>query len=125
MEHPWTVARSKTAVLISASIQAGAILGGAEPREREAFAEFGDHLGTAFQIVDDIIDVTGEAARIGKTPGKDRILGKVTFVSVFGLEKARRMARQETFMALESLSTIKKDVADLERFPRILAERDS
>jgi len=124
-EHPWTVARSKTAVLISASVQAGAILGGAGPREREAFAGFGDHLGTAFQIIDDIIDVTGEAARIGKTPGKDRIQGKITFVSVFGLEEARRMSRKETSMAIDFLSTIERDVADLERFPRILEERDN
>ncbi|HON33392.1 MAG: polyprenyl synthetase family protein [Thermovirgaceae bacterium] len=123
-EHPWTVARSKTAVLLSACVQAGAILGEAGPEERRLFAEFGDHLGTAFQIADDIIDVTGRVSKTGKTPGKDSAQGKITFVSVFGLEEAKRMAGEETYRARKALSAIGRDVAALERFTGMLAARD-
>jgi geranylgeranyl diphosphate synthase type II len=123
-DHPWTVARSKTAVLLSACIQAGVILGGASPHERSLFAGFGNHLGTAFQIVDDIIDVTGDASKTGKTPGKDNDQGKVTFVSVFGLEKAKGLAGLEMAKAQKALSAIDRDVAALGRFIEILAERD-
>ena len=123
-EHPWAVAKSKTAVLLSACIQTGAILGGAGPEERRLLAEFGDHLGTAFQIADDIIDVTGQASKTGKMPGQDIARGKITFVSVFGLEEAKRMAAEETSRAQKALFSIKRDVTTLERFPRMLAERD-
>ena len=123
-EHPWTVARSKTAVLLSACVQAGAILGGAGPEERRLFAEFGDHLGAAFPIADDIIDVTGQGSKTGKIPGKDSAQGKITFVSVFGLEEAKRMAEEETSLAQKALSAIERDVAALERFPEMLAGRD-
>lgn len=123
-DHPWIVARSKTAVLLSACLQTGVILGGASQHERSLFAGFGNHLGTAFQIVDDIIDVTGDASKTGKTPGKDNDQGKVTFVSVFGLEEARRLARLERAKAQKALSAIDRDVAALGRFLEILAERD-
>ena len=122
-KHPWEVARSKTAVLISSSVASGAILAGATFEERSAFADYGDHLGTAFQIVDDILDVTGRSSEIGKTPGKDQVQGKATFVSVYGLEKAAELASGETCRALEALALIERDISVLRAFPEILRQR--
>jgi geranylgeranyl diphosphate synthase, type II len=82
--------RAKTGALIGAAVELGALLGGADPARRAAFAAFGLRLGVLFQIADDILDVTGSAASLGKSPGKDAAAGKLTYPGVFGLEAARR-----------------------------------
>lgn len=84
--------RLKTGALISFSCTAGAILGKAAEPLRLALSAYAHDLGLAFQIVDDLLDVEGSAAEIGKTPGKDRAAGKATFVSILGLERARAQA---------------------------------
>ena len=84
--------RMKTGRLFDISCQAGAILGGADEAARTALASYTEALGLAFQIVDDILDETGDAARIGKKVGKDAAAGKATFVSLLGLEAARERA---------------------------------
>lgn len=122
-DHPWNVAGAKTAILIKSSVVSGAILGGASEIKRKAFSDFGYHLGTAFQIVDDIIDVTGDGSGIGKTPGKDFSLGKMTFVAAFGIENAKQLAATETQRAVEALELIEGDTADLKIFPEILRKR--
>ncbi len=122
-EHPWEVARSKTAILIRSSVTSGAILSGATKAEISALAAYGDHLGTAFQIVDDILDVTGRRSDIGKTPGKDSMQGKVTFIRIYGLERAMELASEETCRALEALSDIDRDVSTLKAFPEMLRQR--
>lgn len=122
-DHPWNVAGAKTAILIRSSVVSGAILGGASENKRKAFSDFGYHLGTAFQIVDDIIDVTGDGSRIGKTPGKDSSQGKMTFVAAFGIENAKKLAATETQRAIEALVRIEGDTADLKVFPEILRKR--
>ncbi|UYN93227.1 MAG: polyprenyl synthetase family protein [Enhydrobacter sp.] len=84
--------RLKTGALISFSCSAGAILGKAADPLRHALLAYAHDLGLAFQIVDDLLDVEGEAATIGKTPGKDEATGKATFVSILGRERARAQA---------------------------------
>ena len=84
--------RLKTGALISFSCTAGAILGKAADPMRHALAAYAHDLGLAFQIVDDLLDVEGSAAELGKTPGKDVAAGKATFVSILGLERARMQA---------------------------------
>ncbi len=84
--------RLKTGALISFSCTAGAILGKAADPLRNALSAYAHDLGLAFQIVDDLLDVEGDAAEIGKTPGKDAAAGKATFVSILGLERARAQA---------------------------------
>jgi|SRR5579883_1023239 farnesyl diphosphate synthase len=84
--------RLKTGALISFSCTAGAILGKAAESLRMTLAAYAHDLGLAFQIVDDLLDVEGSAAEIGKTPGKDAAAGKATFVSILGLERARAQA---------------------------------
>ena len=84
--------RLKTGALISFSCTAGAILGKAPEQMRAALSAYAHDLGLAFQIVDDLLDVEGSAAELGKTPGKDAAAGKATFVSILGLERARAQA---------------------------------
>ena len=83
----------KTGALIAFAAESGAILGGAGAAERGALRSFAEAMGLAFQIQDDVIDVTGDAASVGKATGKDGIAGKATFVSLLGLEGARARAR--------------------------------
>jgi farnesyl diphosphate synthase len=84
--------RLKTGALISFSCMAGAILGKASEPMRMALAAYAHDLGLAFQIVDDLLDIEGTAAELGKTPGKDQAAGKATFVSILGKERARAQA---------------------------------
>lgn len=102
-DFPFKVAAQKTGVLIAACVEAGAVAGGADKKGAEAFRSYGMHLGTAFQVIDDILDVTSSALELGKTPGKDAALEKRTFVSTFGLDGARELARKESDQALEAL----------------------
>ncbi|MDE2200792.1 MAG: polyprenyl synthetase family protein, partial [Rhodospirillales bacterium] len=82
----------KTGRLIQYSAEAGAILGRAAPVQRQLLAAYGRDIGTAFQIADDLLDVEGSAAEIGKATGKDAAAGKATLVGVLGLERARAQA---------------------------------
>jgi geranylgeranyl pyrophosphate synthase len=89
--------RAKTGCLLTASVELGAVLAGVDDARREALAEFGAGLGLAFQIADDILDATATEDELGKSPGKDADAGKLTFVTLYGLESARaRLADLET-----------------------------
>ncbi len=81
--------RHKTGDLLRASVELGAVLAGAGPETEQAFAAFGADLGMAFQVADDILDATATAKELGKSPGKDEAVGKLTFVTLYGLERAR------------------------------------
>jgi farnesyl diphosphate synthase len=94
--------RAKTGALLSACVRGGAILGGASGRALERLARYATAIGLAFQVVDDVLDATGDAEHLGKTAGKDAAARKATYVSVHGLEKARALAaslRQEALDA--------------------------
>ena len=82
----------KTAALIAAATEVGALAAGAGPQERERMRAYGDRLGLCFQAVDDLLDVTGNAASLGKTPGKDAAEDKATLVAAMGLRGARAEA---------------------------------
>ena len=84
----------KTGALIRASAAAGAIMGGAGEREVDAVDRAAAELGLAFQIVDDILDVEGASAALGKTAGKDAAAGKLTYPALFGLDRSRVMAAE-------------------------------
>ncbi|MBL8860677.1 MAG: polyprenyl synthetase family protein [Planctomycetes bacterium] len=104
----------KTAALIAASAEMGAIAARSRPTERIAAQAYGLALGRCFQAVDDILDVTGDAATLGKTPGKDQAAGKATLVAVLGLDGARQRARElaaEARRAAEGLGAVKGDLA--------------
>ncbi len=95
--------RRKTGALCSASSEIGAIHAGGDGEHRTALAEYGEALGLAFQIVDDILDRTGSSETLGKTPGKDLRFGKSTFPALFGLEESRRQAQALVERALDCL----------------------
>jgi geranylgeranyl diphosphate synthase, type II len=96
--------RRKTGALIQASVELGGLAAGlAQAPAYPALSAFGAHIGLAFQIQDDILDVTGETSVIGKNQGADAALGKPTYPSVFGLEGARRLAVQHRDRALAAL----------------------
>jgi geranylgeranyl pyrophosphate synthase len=96
--------RRKTGALIQASVELGGLAAGlAHAPAYPALTAYGAEIGLAFQIQDDILDVTGETSVIGKTKGQDAALGKPTYPSVFGLEAARRLAVQHRDRALAAL----------------------
>ncbi len=93
----------KTGALITASVVIPAILGGASKTEKDALTQFGQHLGLLFQITDDILDVTSTQEVLGKTPHKDMLQEKTTYVSLLGLEKAQKLATEEATQAKDAL----------------------
>jgi len=82
----------KTGKLIQAALLVGAVLAGASPARRKALSDYGEALGLAFQIADDVLDVVGERSRLGKNTGGDSAPGR-RLPGVFGLEESRRQAR--------------------------------
>jgi geranylgeranyl diphosphate synthase type II len=102
----YEIAEKKTASLIRASVVTGALLAGASDETARRYAEYGGHIGMAFQIVDDILDVTGTPEKLGKTPHKDEAQDKRTFVSSYGLDGAKERAERESAKAAEVLSPL-------------------
>jgi len=95
--------RMKTGALISYACQAGAILGKASETQRHMLTAYSHDLGLAFQIIDDLLDVEGNAAEMGKRAGKDQDAGKATFVSLLGPERAREQAEILVAQAIKHL----------------------
>lgn len=95
--------RAKTGALLRASVRMGAICAGACPEQYYALSEYGEHVGLAFQIVDDILDVEQPSEALGKTAGKDVQQGKITFPAVYGLDRSKQMADAELARAHECL----------------------
>jgi geranylgeranyl pyrophosphate synthase len=94
----------KTGALIRGSALAGAVMAGASPDHLAAIDAYGEALGLAFQIVDDILDVEGASAELGKTAGKDAAAGKPTYPALFGLDESRRLAAECADRANAALS---------------------
>jgi len=93
----------KTGALIRGAALAGGTMAGATPALLSALDAYGSHLGLAFQIVDDILDVEGASQQLGKTAGKDAAAGKPTYPALYGLEQSRRLAARSTGAALAAL----------------------
>lgn len=118
--------RRKTGVLLQASVLMGAACGEVDERGWNALAEYGAAIGLAFQVVDDILDVTQDSEVLGKTAGKDQDANKPTYVSVLGLEPARRYAqalRQQAHAAL--MASGLTDTSRLAQLADKVVERDS
>ncbi len=115
----------KTGALLNASILSGAILSGATPGQEAALRAYGDHVGLAFQIIDDILDVTGDDATLGKPSGSDVKNDKATYPKVFGLDESRRLARAASDDAVLALAPFADTAAPLHSFARFIIERDS
>jgi geranylgeranyl diphosphate synthase type II len=114
-----SIHRAKTGALLRASVRMGGICAAGRTAQIAALSEYGEHVGLAFQIVDDILDVEQSSEALGKTAGKDAAQGKITFPAVYGLEDSRRMARDECAKAHDALASFGTraqrlhDIADL------------
>lgn len=114
----------KTGALIRAACVGGVLLAGGEETLQKAAQTYADAVGLAFQIQDDILDVTGDQALLGKAVGSDEANEKTTFVSVYGLEACRGMVRDLTFRALAAAETF-DDCDFLKKLALWLAQRDN
>ena len=114
----------KTSAMLEASSEVGAICGGATEKQRAALLEYSKNIGLAFQIRDDILDVTGTDGNMGKTLGKDRESGKTTFVDIFGVGGAQRKVVELTERAKSAISCV-YDGGFLISFEDYLCGRDN
>ena len=115
---------AKTAALLVTSVRLGAMTANATPAKLEALTTFGYNLGLAFQVIDDILDVTQTTEMLGKTAGKDEAVDKSTYPAILGLEKSRKEAARLTKKALKSLEVFGKKGQRLEQIARYLLERE-
>ncbi|HEX6751179.1 MAG TPA: farnesyl diphosphate synthase [Longimicrobium sp.] len=115
--------RRKTGALLAASLRLGGLAAGAEDGALAALSAYGRHLGLAFQIVDDVLDVTGDAAALGKTAGKDESAGKATYPSLFGLDGARALAESCVADAISALHAGGIRSVELDALARYVVDR--
>jgi geranylgeranyl diphosphate synthase, type II len=113
----------KTGALITASIQTGAIIGKAAPEEFKALTTYGNNIGLAFQIVDDLLNVTGTTEELGKAAGSDADLDKATYPSFFGLEKTRELAAQTVETAISALENFNNKAEPLRELAKYVLNR--
>ena len=95
--------RAKTGALLRASLRMGGIFAHADEQQLQSLSSYGEHVGLAFQIVDDVLDVEQPSEKLGKTAGKDAKQQKITFPAVYGLDRSRAMAEQERRAAHDAL----------------------
>jgi len=115
--------RAKTGALITASLITGCYYAGASEAELASVRKFGRDAGLAFQIADDILDVTQSSEQLGKTAGKDVASEKVTYPALFGLEKAEKMAAELIDSACAALDPFAERAEALKQIARYLVER--
>ncbi|BCI68015.1 geranylgeranyl pyrophosphate synthase [Acetobacter aceti NRIC 0242] len=115
----------KTGCLIRYSAEAGAILGGANPEQRERIANYGRDIGAAFQIADDVLDATATEEELGKTAGKDQAAEKSTFVALLGIDGARKEAEKLAERACHALDIFGEKADRLRDLARYVVERRS
>lgn len=116
--------RAKTAALLTASIRLGAMSANAAPARLESLTGFGEALGLAFQVIDDILDVTQTSEKLGKSAGKDVAAQKATYPALLGLEKSRKEARRLTAASLAALKPLGKRADVLRALGEYLLQRE-
>ncbi len=115
--------RHKTAALIRASVKAGGILAGGNAESVGALTSYGENIGHAFQVIDDILDVEGNTEELGKTVGSDEKINKMTYPRLYGLERSRGIARELVDAAVASLGAFSSGADPLREIARYLLER--
>jgi geranylgeranyl diphosphate synthase type II len=113
----------KTGALVAASAGVGTLIGGASVREYKALNRYGEKLGLAFQIIDDLLDVEGEERKLGKAVHKDQSKGKVTYPAVFGIPESRGQAERLIEEALFSLAIFKSSADPLREIAQFILNR--
>lgn len=115
----------KTGALIRAAVRAGALVGGADEASLKALTRYGEAVGLAFQIADDILDVEGTTEELGKDAGSDQARGKATYPALVGLEASKLRAQELVDMALESLSRFDDRAEPLRAIATYIVKRKS
>jgi len=118
-----SIHRAKTGALLRASLRMGAIYAGATHAEFSALSEFGERVGLAFQIIDDVLDVEESSEKLGKTAGKDAAQQKITFPAVYGLERSRQMAEEERLAAHTALHSFDDRADRLRQIADFIVQR--
>ncbi|MEJ2677587.1 MAG: polyprenyl synthetase family protein [Gemmatimonadota bacterium] len=124
LEELASVHRRKTGALLTAAIRMGGLAAGADAVQLDALDAYGRSVGLAFQIADDLLDVTGTDEVLGKTAGRDSELGKATFPALLGVEGARSRAHAEVNSALAAIQAAGLSSTELEALARFTVERD-
>lgn len=117
--------RSKTGAMIRASVVCGAIIAGASPDQLKKLGCYGERIGLAFQVADDILDVTSTSEQLGKTPGKDQAALKATYPAIHGLARSKQHMRELVDEAIECLSGLNVQTRMLEEIARFIIARSS
>jgi geranylgeranyl diphosphate synthase type II len=120
-----SIHRAKTGALLRASLRLGAICAGASEQQYEALSCYGEHVGLAFQIVDDILDVEESSEALGKTAGKDAQQHKITFPAVYGVAESRRVAETECQRAHDTLALFGTRATRLHELADLIVHRKS
>jgi geranylgeranyl diphosphate synthase, type II len=119
-----SVHRRKTGALLTAALRMGGLAAGADAAQLDALDTYGRAVGLAFQIADDLLDVTGSNEVLGKTAGRDSELAKATFPALLGVERARERADREVHSALAAIEAAGLSSRELEALARFSVERD-
>mgnify|MGYP001958536025 CR=1 FL=1 len=115
---------AKTAALLTSSLRLGGMSANASASRLQSLTDFGKSLGLAFQVIDDILDVTQSTEKLGKTAGKDATVEKATYPAILGLEKSRQEAQRLTRKALTALHPLGRRAARLHQIAHYLLDRD-
>lgn len=116
--------KMKTGALITAALEMGSAVAQAPPEIRSRLRIYGHCIGLAFQIADDLLDVTGDAGRLGKTPGRDADLGKLTYPALMGLENSRSCAERLVEQACQTIAPLGPRSSYLQQLAKFIVERD-
>jgi geranylgeranyl diphosphate synthase type II len=114
----------KTSALLCCSVRLGGMSANCTPAQLAALTDFGYHVGLAFQVIDDILDVTQTSAQLGKTAGKDVAVQKATYPAIVGLEKSQKIATQLTDKAFAALKIFRGQATALEALAEYLLKRN-
>jgi geranylgeranyl pyrophosphate synthase len=117
--------RAKTGALIRCAVRLGPLLGGASESELAALTVYGEKIGLAFQIADDLLDETATTEELGKTAGKDLATDKATYTSLYGISEATRLAHEVTAAAIEALQSLPRKPDRLAQIARFIVDRRS
>jgi geranylgeranyl diphosphate synthase type II len=114
----------KTSALLCCSVRLGGMSANCTTSQLKALTDFGYHVGLAFQVIDDILDVTQTSEQLGKTAGKDTKAKKATYPGIVGLEKSRKIAAELTAKAFAALRPFRGKAVALEALAEFLLQRD-
>ncbi|MCD6451075.1 MAG: polyprenyl synthetase family protein [Acidobacteria bacterium] len=117
--------QAKTGRLITASVRIGGIVAGATPSQLDALSVYGENVGLAFQIIDDILDITGSKEKLGKEVAKDAIRGKATYPGVVGIAEAKKRAFEAAEEAIKALSQFGEAARPLREIAKFIISRET